>query len=118
MSSAEITIASPAGCIDTRRYGKMLARFVPKVIETEQENDAALAIVEGLMKKGEENFTQEERALFELLTTLIEQFEDRAYPIPDASPAEVLRDLMEHHDLKAADLAGILGSRGKAASTQ
>jgi HTH-type transcriptional regulator/antitoxin HigA len=114
MSTTEITIASPAEDFDTRRYGRMLARFAPKVIETEQENEAALAIAEGLMKKGEENLTHEENVLFDLLTNLIEQFEERAYPIPDASPADVLRDLMEHHDLKAADLAGILGSRGRA----
>jgi HTH-type transcriptional regulator/antitoxin HigA len=113
MSTVEITVASPATGIDVRRYGKMLARFAPKVIETEGENEAALAIVKGLMEKGEENFTQEESALFDLITNLIEQFEERTYPIPDAPPNDVLRDLMEHHSLKAADLVEILGSRAK-----
>jgi HTH-type transcriptional regulator/antitoxin HigA len=106
------TIAAPSG-IDVKRYGRLLARFTPKVIETEAENDAALAIVEGLMEKGEDNLTAEERTIFELLTALIEQFEDRAYPVPDGDPKEVLIALMAHNGLKAADLAELLGSRAK-----
>lgn len=105
-------IATPSG-IDVKRYGRLLARFTPKVIETEAENDAALAIVENLMEKGEDNLTAEERTIFDLLTALIEQFEDKAYPIPDAEPKDVLVALMEHNGLKAADLADLLGSRAK-----
>jgi len=43
-------IASADG-LDLGRYGPLLARFAPKVIETEAENEAALAVVESLMKK-------------------------------------------------------------------
>jgi hypothetical protein len=30
--------------IDVKRYGRLLAQFAPKVIESEAENDAALAM--------------------------------------------------------------------------
>jgi DNA replication initiation complex subunit (GINS family) len=50
--------------------------------------------VERLMEKGEDNLTAEERSIFELLTALIEQFEDKAYPIPDANPKDALIALM------------------------
>jgi HTH-type transcriptional regulator/antitoxin HigA len=106
------TISAPSG-IDVKRYGRLLARFTPKVIENEAENDAALAIVESLLEKGEDSLTPEERTIFELLTTLIEQFEDKAYPVPDGDPKDVLNALMEHNELKAADLADLLGSRAK-----
>ena len=43
--------------LDLKRYGRLLARAVPKVIKTETENERALAIVESLMEKGEENVT-------------------------------------------------------------
>ncbi len=33
------------------------AEAVPKVIKTEEENERALAILESLMKKGEQNLT-------------------------------------------------------------
>jgi HTH-type transcriptional regulator/antitoxin HigA len=67
--------------LDLKRYGRLLARAVPKVIKTEEENERALAIVESLMEKGEGNMTVEEDALLELLTDLIHDFEEKAYPI-------------------------------------
>src|SRR5205085_9975853 len=72
--------------LDLKRYGRLLARAVPKVIKTEEENERALAIVESLMEKGEENMTPEEDALLELLTGLIHDFEEKAYPIPKSEP--------------------------------
>src|ERR1039458_4489979 len=39
--------------LDLKRYGRLLARAVPKVIKTEEENERALAIVESLMEKGQ-----------------------------------------------------------------
>ena len=105
-------IAAPSG-LDLKRYGRLLVKFAPKVIETEAENEAALAIVEKLMKKGDYGRNAEEDAVLELLSSLIEQFERKAYPIPAADPREVLRDLMEHNEVKAIDLAGVLGSRAK-----
>lgn len=111
MTMASNTIASPASGIDVKAYGRLLQKFVPKAIETEAENDAALAIVEGLMKKA--RLSHEETALLELLAQLIERFEERAYPMPDVEPAEALRELMEQNGLKAADLATEFGSRAK-----
>ena len=43
-------IASADG-MNIGRYGRLLAEFAPKVIQTEAENNAALAIVDSLMKK-------------------------------------------------------------------
>jgi HTH-type transcriptional regulator/antitoxin HigA len=105
-------IASPEAGLDMKVYNRLLTKFAPKAIETEAENDAALAIVEGLMTKAE--LSHEEAAMLELLTQLIERFEEKAYPIPEASPKEVLGFLMEQNSLKAADLAAELGSRAKA----
>ena len=55
-------IASADG-LNIGRYGRLLAKFAPKVIETEAENEAALAIVESLMKKGDEGRSHEEEAM-------------------------------------------------------
>jgi HTH-type transcriptional regulator/antitoxin HigA len=71
-----------------------------------------LAEVERLMNKGEGNLSPEEDKLFKLMVCLIENFEERVYPIPDTAPHEVLQHLMEAKDLKQADLLPILGSRG------
>jgi HTH-type transcriptional regulator/antitoxin HigA len=110
---ADAAIASPPG-VDSKRYGRLLVKFAPKVIETEAENVAALAIVERLMEKGERNLTRDEAVMLDLLSALIENFEDKAYPIRDAEPKDVLLDLMEHRNLRATDIAPIVGSRAKA----
>jgi HTH-type transcriptional regulator/antitoxin HigA len=44
------------------------------------------------------------------LTTLIAAYEEENHPIPDASPIDVLRTLIEANDLRQKDLAVIFGS--------
>ena len=99
--------------LDLRRYGRLLARAVPKVIKNEEENERALAVVESLMENGEENMTPEEDALLDLLTGLIHDFEQKAYPIPKSEPHEIVAFLMEQRGLKQADLVPVLGTRAQ-----
>ncbi len=66
--------------LDLKRYGRLLSRVVPKVIKTEDENERALAVVESLMKKGEDNLTREEDALLELLVDLCPRFRRARIP--------------------------------------
>ena len=40
--------------IDPKRYKRLLSQTMPVVIETEEENERMLAVVEKLMEKGEE----------------------------------------------------------------
>lgn len=99
--------------LDLKRYGRLLARTVPKVIKTEEENERALAIVESLMKKGEGNLTPEEDALLELLTGLIHDFEETAYPIPKSEPHEMVAFLLEQRGLAPKDLWPVVGSKSR-----
>jgi HTH-type transcriptional regulator/antitoxin HigA len=98
--------------IDPKKYGRLLSRTLPMVIETEEENERMLAALERLMAKGEENLTLEESRLFKLMVHLIEGFEENTYSIPDAKPHEVLQHLIEARDLRQIDLLPIFGSRG------
>ena len=75
---------APAG-LNVARYRRLLAKFAPKIIETEPENEAALEIAVQLMRKGDENRSPEEDAILNLLILLIEQFETGAYAIPEGS---------------------------------
>ena len=61
-------------------YAQLLAKYQPKVIETEAENDRAIAFATELEHKA--NRTPGEDTILELLVTLIEKFEDEQYPIP------------------------------------
>lgn len=97
--------------IDRRKYAKLLSRTLPGVIETEEENEHFLGEVEKLIDKGEKRSPEEDK-LLELMTTLIEDFEEKHYPIPDAPPHEVLQELMRARGLRQRDLLGIFGSDG------
>jgi HTH-type transcriptional regulator/antitoxin HigA len=91
-------------------YGKLLADYRPKVITSEQENDAAIALAQEL--EHSPNPTPEQEALLDLLVTLIEKYEETAYPIPVSSPQDVLVHLMEARGCIQENLIGVIGSRG------
>jgi len=97
--------------IDPVRYRRLLSRTMPVVIETEDENFRMLAIVEKLMKKGE-NLSAEEEKLLKLLVKLIEDFEQKYYQPEEAEPLEVLHHLMEARGTKPSQLWEVFGSKG------
>lgn len=100
--------------IDLKRYGRLLAKAVPRIITTDQENERALAIVESMMEKGERNITPEQDALLDLLTNLIRDYEASAYPSRKRTkPHEMAAFLLEQRGLKAADLWPVIGSKGR-----
>lgn len=97
---------------DPHAYGDLLVEYLPGVIRTEKENERVLAVAGRLMKKGKGKRSPEENRLLELLVTLIEDFEEKNYPIPRSDPATALKELMREHDLKQTDMIDIFGSQG------
>jgi len=97
--------------IDPRRYGQLLVRILPTVVKTEEENERLLAEIERLMDKGEDA-SPEELALLELLSRLVEDFEEEHYHVPESEPHAALRHLMKQHDMQPKDLLPIFSSRG------
>ena len=97
--------------IDPTRYKRLLSRTMPVIIETEEENERMLAVIEKLMDKGE-SLSPEEEKLLKLLTRLVEDFEERYYHPKDASPLEVLHHLMESREVKQTHLLDVFGSKG------
>ena len=93
--------------IDDVSYGKLLARATPRVIETDAENERAIAELERLDSLP--RMTAEQKSLADLLTVLIERFEHR-YEIGHAEPLDALRVLMEERGLRQRDLIGVFGS--------
>lgn len=80
----------------------------PKVITSDAQNERYIAALLELEKKN--RLTLKEKEFAELLTVLIEAYEDEHYAIRAASPLEVLRELMAANNLKQKDLASLLGS--------
>ena len=90
-------------------YGELLSQTRPRVIKTEAENERALAELEALDTL-ERSLTGEEEALAELLTMLIEQFEDARYRLGHLDPVDALRELMQVRQLRQRDLIPIFGA--------
>ncbi len=89
-------------------YGKLLAKALPKVIQSEKENDRSTRLLLDLEQKI--TLTPEEKDLADLLTLLIEDFEEKHYQLPKASPIEAIIFLMDQHGLKQKDLADVFGT--------
>ena len=90
---------------------------MPVIIETEEENERMLKIIEKLMEKGEE-LSPEEEKLLKLLTKLVEDFEERYYHPRNATPLEVLQHLMESRGTKQTHLWEVFGSGDRFRSTK
>ena len=94
---------------DKNTYGKLLAEYQPQVINSEHEYERMLADAEGLI--GNKNRSQEETALLQILVRLIEEYENKNYPIRKSSPHIILQHLMEAREIQEYDLVEILGSK-------
>jgi HTH-type transcriptional regulator/antitoxin HigA len=93
-------------------YARLLAKFLPKPIQSERELEAATALLLELDER--KDLSLEEDALAEVLTVLIEDYEDKHYPLPDVPPHEALKALMEDRGLKHKDIWPVLGNKGAA----
>lgn len=97
--------------LNTEEDIKLLAEPLPRVISTEDEHKRLVKKVETLMNLGEE-LTDEQAELFDLLVTLIEQYENKHYQLKAATPQEILKELMLARYLKQKDLVEVFGSKG------
>jgi HTH-type transcriptional regulator/antitoxin HigA len=96
--------------LNEKTYGQLLRRTLPHVIRTEEEHER---LANELLRLDErENPSAEERELAELLTVLIDDYEERRYPIRKAEPRQTLRHLMEARGLTQKDLWKVFGSKG------
>ncbi|HET7893132.1 MAG TPA: hypothetical protein VFL34_16510 [Candidatus Sulfotelmatobacter sp.] len=90
-------------------YASLLTSTLPTVIRTEAENERHIAMLEELDRKGS-RMSAAERRMAELLTLLVEDFEDRHYALKPASPIDALNELMLANNLKQKDLLDVFGT--------
>lgn len=80
----------------------------PTAITSQRQHEEYLLVLDKLASK--ESPTAEEEKYAQVLMTLIEAYEEEHDSVPDASPVEVLRALMDANNLRQKDLAPIFGS--------
>ncbi len=100
--------------IDEKRYGRLLAKAVPRVIRNSAAHESALAAIESIMEKGERHLTPEENELLDLLTNLVRDYESWTYPpLPQSKPHELVAFLLEQGGHSAKALWPTLGSKSR-----
>lgn len=81
-----------------------------KLIKTKKEHQAALLELEKIFD-APANSKDGERA--ELLSLLVDTYENEHYPIDAPDPIEAIKIRMEEMNVKQKDLIGIIGEKGK-----
>jgi len=81
-----------------------------KPIRTEADYEACLARVEELMNAEPDTPEGDE---LEVLSALVEQYEDAKYPVEAPTPVAAIRFRMEQQGLTPRDLEPFIGSRGR-----
>mgnify|MGYP003655149724 CR=1 FL=1 len=81
-----------------------------KLIKTENDYQTALKRLEEIFD-AEPNSTEGDEA--EILSLLIENFENQHYPIEAPDPIEAIKIRMEEMNLKQKDLVGIIGGKSR-----
>jgi HTH-type transcriptional regulator / antitoxin HigA len=74
------------------------------IIKNQKQYEAYCEILESLIVRDDKKVQDE----IELLTLLIEKWDNEHNTFNDSNPIEILRFLMEEHNLKAKDLVDIL----------
>jgi HTH-type transcriptional regulator/antitoxin HigA len=90
-------------------YAALLSSALPAVIRSEAENERCIRLLEELDGKGS-RMSAAERRMADLLTLLIEDFEEKHYTLKPASPVDVLNELMQANGLKQKDLVDVFGA--------
>jgi HTH-type transcriptional regulator/antitoxin HigA len=86
-------------------YGQLLSETIPTVITNKREYKRIEEIFANLFKNKR---SPEEDKLFDLLATLLENYEQKTLPKLEASnPIETLRFLMSENNLKQIDLIDV-----------
>ena len=95
--------------LNEKTYGKLLLHTLPRVITSDSENERLIAELERLDHSARP-LAPEQKTLAELITVLIEHYEQHRYPLGHAEPVEALRAIMEDRGLRQRDLIPVFGS--------
>ena len=103
------------GVLDEKKYGRLLGKYRPRMIQTDEEFDRMAAELEELDAMEERRkLDAEERELQALLAHLCTEYEDRTVEPPASTALEVVQFLMDQNSLRPVDMVDVFGSRAVA----
>jgi HTH-type transcriptional regulator/antitoxin HigA len=81
-----------------------------RALKTDADHEHALQLMRAMWDVVAEDVSHPLSSLFELLVSMIGEYEKKHYPLPQCEPHEMLEFIMEQTDRRAADLADIVDS--------
>lgn len=103
----EPAMATATTAYDRDLYFELIERFPLRPIESDDELDRAIAMVDELVIR--DDLTPTERDYLDVLSDLVHKYESDEHPIPPATDAEVIRFLMDARGLNQSQLAAEAG---------
>ena len=88
-------------------YFTLIHRFPPRPIRSDRDLDRATAVIDDLTSRP--RLGRDEQDYLDVLSDLVEKYEDVQHPIPSASDAEMLSFLIEQKDITQAEVARVAG---------
>lgn len=82
--------------------------MIKSLIKTDAEYESVLVRIEEIMDALPNTPEGDE---LQLLSVLVEKYENDNYPLPEADPIDVIQYFIEQRGLKAKDLVGIIGDK-------
>lgn len=82
-----------------------------RAIKSERHYNAMVSFMNELLDEVRDRETHPLAGLLDVVGTFVRDYEERHVDLPQASPAAMLRFLMDQHDLRQTDLAAIFGSQ-------
>ena len=91
-------------------YSALLLEELPRAIHNEREYRKYLGRVESLLNQ--KSRSSAENRYLELLSILVERYEDEQDPVEAPAPLDALKELMAANGMSQSALAKLLGSSG------
>lgn len=88
-------------------YASLLQEAQPRIIHDAKTHERALKWIDRLMKSNRKSAA--ERTLLELLSKLVNDYEEGLYPTPNAPPVDILQHLLDSSGLSQAEFARAVG---------
>jgi HTH-type transcriptional regulator/antitoxin HigA len=101
--------------VDQQEYRRLVSEFPVRIIRNEKENQEFLLKLEQLNGRWD-SLSEGERVLYKTILLLVEHFEHEHYELGEATPVEVINELMGANGLRQRDLVGNIFETASVAS--
>jgi HTH-type transcriptional regulator/antitoxin HigA len=93
----------------SEKYLALIRTFPLRPIRSDAELHRAITVIDGLVDRSADDLSSDEAAYLEVLSDLIEKYEDKEHAIGESTPAQMLAFLVAERNVKQKDLAVATG---------